>query len=155
MVGFSNGPALSLTTASPNHSKTGPFKIQTFLSGFQMVLTKRQPFVLISNEWASGFQIPLEIWTICNPTSVQPFKILTWLVFRWLLYLKRVKIRTVPTTFIFVQFLFNNNTRQQTEAREDLRCPWCTLNCMELYPLLKHLKLSHPRYEQCKTVLNT
>ena len=47
---------------------------------------------------------------------------------------------------IVYQFLYNNNTRQQTEAREDLHCPWCTLNCMELYALLKHLKLSHPRF---------
>ena len=43
---------------------------------------------------------------------------------------------------IVYQFLYNNNTRQQTEAREDLHCPWCTLNCMELCALLKHLKLS-------------
>ncbi len=47
---------------------------------------------------------------------------------------------------IVYQFLYNNNSRQQTEAREDLHCPWCYLNCMELYSLLKHLKLSHPRF---------
>ncbi|XP_077980305.1 polycomb protein suz12-like [Glandiceps talaboti] len=47
---------------------------------------------------------------------------------------------------IFYQFLYNNNTRQQTEARDDLHCPWCSLNCMELYSLLKHLKLSHSRF---------
>ena len=44
------------------------------------------------------------------------------------------------------QFLYNNNTRQQTEARDDLHCPWCTLNCRRLYSLLKHLKLSHSRF---------
>ena len=44
------------------------------------------------------------------------------------------------------QFLYNNNSRQQTEAREDLHCPWCSLNCMQLYAQLKHLKLSHPRF---------
>lgn len=44
------------------------------------------------------------------------------------------------------QFLYNNNTRQQTEARDDLHCPWCTLNCRKLYSLLKHLKLSHNRF---------
>ncbi|KAG9343884.1 hypothetical protein JZ751_013271 [Albula glossodonta] len=43
-------------------------------------------------------------------------------------------------------FLYNNNTRQQTEARDDLHCPWCTLNCRKLYSLLKHLKLSHSRF---------
>lgn len=44
------------------------------------------------------------------------------------------------------QFLYNNNSRQQTEAREDLHCPWCSLNCLELFALLKHLKLTHPRF---------
>ncbi|CAB1344694.1 unnamed protein product [Coregonus sp. 'balchen'] len=43
-------------------------------------------------------------------------------------------------------FLYNNNTRQQTEARDDLHCPWCTLNCRKLYSLLKHLKQSHSRF---------
>ena len=47
---------------------------------------------------------------------------------------------------VLVQFLYNNNTRQQTEARDDLHCPWCTLNCSKLYSLLKHLKLSHSRF---------
>ncbi|XP_051986327.1 polycomb protein suz12-B-like isoform X2 [Xyrauchen texanus] len=47
---------------------------------------------------------------------------------------------------IFYQFLYNNNTCQQTEARDDLHCPWCTLNCRKLYSLLKHLKLSHSRF---------
>ena len=47
---------------------------------------------------------------------------------------------------IVYQFLYNNNSRQQTEAREDLHCPWCSLNCLTLYGLLKHLKLSHPRF---------
>ena len=49
-------------------------------------------------------------------------------------------------TRIVYQFLYNNNSRQQTEAREDLHCPWCSLNCLQLYSLLKHLKLSHPRF---------
>ena len=49
-------------------------------------------------------------------------------------------------TRIVYQFLCNNNSRQQTEAREDLHCPWCSLNCLTLYGLLKHLKLSHPRF---------
>ncbi|KAM4535480.1 polycomb protein suz12-B-like [Fundulus diaphanus] len=47
---------------------------------------------------------------------------------------------------IFYQFQYNNNTGQQTEARDDLHCPWCTLNCRKLYSLLKHLKLSHSRF---------
>ena len=47
---------------------------------------------------------------------------------------------------IVYQFLYNNNSRQQTDARNDLQCPWCALSCLELYALLKHLKLSHPRF---------
>ncbi|XP_055925307.1 polycomb protein SUZ12-like isoform X2 [Argiope bruennichi] len=47
---------------------------------------------------------------------------------------------------IFYQFLYNNNTRQQTEARDDFQCPWCRVNCIELYCLLKHLKLCHSRF---------
>ncbi|XP_056256673.1 polycomb protein suz12-B-like isoform X1 [Seriola aureovittata] len=47
---------------------------------------------------------------------------------------------------ILYQFQYNHNTRQQTEARDDLHCPWCTLNCRKLYSLLKHLKLSHSRF---------
>lgn len=47
---------------------------------------------------------------------------------------------------IIYQFLYNNNSRQQTEACEDMHCPWCSLNCMSLYPLLKHLKLCHSRF---------
>ncbi|XP_057673158.1 polycomb protein suz12-B-like [Corythoichthys intestinalis] len=51
-----------------------------------------------------------------------------------------------PKLRIFYQFQYNNNSRQQTEARDDLHCPWCTLNCRKLYSLLKHLKLSHSRF---------
>jgi len=47
---------------------------------------------------------------------------------------------------IVYQFVYNNNSRQQTEACDDLLCPWCSLNCNELYVLLKHLKLCHSRF---------
>ncbi|KAG8314562.1 Polycomb protein suz12 [Homalodisca vitripennis] len=47
---------------------------------------------------------------------------------------------------IVYQFLYNNNSRQQTEACEDLHCPWCSLDCTTLYCLLKHLKLCHSRF---------
>ncbi|KAG5896349.1 hypothetical protein JTB14_005827 [Gonioctena quinquepunctata] len=47
---------------------------------------------------------------------------------------------------IVYQFVYNNNSRQQTEACEDLHCPWCSLNCNQLYVLLKHLKLCHSRF---------
>lgn len=47
---------------------------------------------------------------------------------------------------IIYQFIYNNNSRQQTEACEDLHCPWCSINCNQLYTLLKHLKLCHARF---------
>ncbi|OWR55530.1 polycomb protein suz12-B [Danaus plexippus] len=47
---------------------------------------------------------------------------------------------------IIYQFLYNNNSRQQTEACDDLHCPWCSLDCGALYSLLKHLKLCHSRF---------
>ncbi|XP_046873302.1 polycomb protein suz12-B-like isoform X4 [Hypomesus transpacificus] len=59
---------------------------------------------------------------------------------------ENISMETQQKLRIFYQFLYNNNTRQQTEARDDLHCPWCTLNCRKLYSLLKHLKLSHSRF---------
>lgn len=47
---------------------------------------------------------------------------------------------------VYYQFMYNNNTQQQTESREDFYCPWCQLNCMTIYGLMKHLKLCHPRF---------
>ncbi|ODM96089.1 Polycomb protein suz12-A [Orchesella cincta] len=48
---------------------------------------------------------------------------------------------------VIYQFMYGNNSQQQTESHDDLRCPWCSLNCMLLYSLMKHLKLCHPRYQ--------
>ncbi|ELU03450.1 hypothetical protein CAPTEDRAFT_227135 [Capitella teleta] len=47
---------------------------------------------------------------------------------------------------VFYQFLFNNSVKQQTEAKEDMRCPWCVMQCSTLYSLLKHLRLCHSRF---------
>lgn len=47
---------------------------------------------------------------------------------------------------VVYQFVYNNNSKQQTEPCEDLHCPWCSVNCLNLYSLLKHLKLCHPRF---------
>ncbi len=54
--------------------------------------------------------------------------------------------RIQPALRVFYQFIYNNNTRQQTEAREDFYCPWCSINCVRLYSLLKHLKTCHSRF---------
>lgn len=47
---------------------------------------------------------------------------------------------------IVYQFIYNNNSRQQTEPCDDMHCPWCSLDCITLYSLLKHLKLCHARF---------
>lgn len=48
-------------------------------------------------------------------------------------------------TKILYHFLYKHNTRIIT-SKSDTECPFCSLNCMELYSLLKHLKLNHPRF---------
>ncbi|XP_066993740.2 polycomb protein suz12-B [Anabrus simplex] len=58
----------------------------------------------------------------------------------------KVAKKEEPRLQIVYQFLYNNNSRQQTEACEDLTCPWCSLDCVSLYALLKHLKLCHSRF---------
>lgn len=57
-------------------------------------------------------------------------------------------VKMVSTPFqIVYQFLYSNNSRQQTEPHKDFHCPWCPkLDCVNLYSLLKHLKLCHPRF---------
>ncbi|KAK7590161.1 hypothetical protein V9T40_001774 [Parthenolecanium corni] len=48
---------------------------------------------------------------------------------------------------IIFQFLYSNNSRQQTEPYRGYNCPWCPkLDCLNLYSLLKHLKLCHARF---------
>ena len=46
---------------------------------------------------------------------------------------------------VFYHFMYKDKTRQQTQAQEDKRCPWCRLNCVKLYSLLKHLRCCHFR----------
>lgn len=54
---------------------------------------------------------------------------------------------------IVYQFLYSNNSRQQTEPHKDCFCPWCPkLDCLNLYALLKHLKLCHARFTFVYTV---
>jgi len=38
---------------------------------------------------------------------------------------------------IFFQFMYNSDTQQQTEVRTDLNCPWCMINCLNVYGLVK------------------
>lgn len=51
--------------------------------------------------------------------------------------------RSDPTVF---NFMYNKNTLQQTELKVNSICPWCSLDCNHLYPLLKHMSLCHPRF---------
>ena len=93
-------------TCGPNHLKTGQFCLD-----FKWFLTKWQPFVQISNGWASSFQTPFEIQTIYKPTSNLPFKIHVSLNFRSPLY--QQGLRTLPViqillkTHLWEQSFFN------------------------------------------------
>lgn len=57
-----------------------------------------------------------------------------------------------PSSKVFFNFLYSNNTLQQTEARDGLVCPWCGLSCKKIYSLLKHMSLCHPRFQFTYTV---
>ena len=50
-----------------------------------------------------------------------------------------------PKATIF-NFLYNKNTLQQTELKHNHVCPWCSLDCKQLYSQLKHMSLCHPRF---------
>ncbi|KAK7506587.1 hypothetical protein BaRGS_00002062 [Batillaria attramentaria] len=58
--------------------------------------------------------------------------------------------QSTPRKRLRLQYIFQYGNgemmRQQTEVREDLRCPWCSLLCPTLFGLLKHLRLTHPRF---------
>ena len=68
--GFNNG-----CSYSPNHSKTGPYEIQTFWLDFKWFLTKWQPFVQNSNGWAWDFRSHSKSITMLDPSYFQPVKI--------------------------------------------------------------------------------
>lgn len=56
-----------------------------------------------------------------------------------------VKLYDIASRIIY-RFIYNNNSSQQTEAYDNFNCPWCNMNCIALYSLMKHLKLCHPRF---------
>ena len=73
-----NGWALPMAIAIvPTFQNMDYSKSRRFCPDFKWLLTKWLPFIRISNSWASEFQIPFEIQTICNPTSFEPFEIQT------------------------------------------------------------------------------
>lgn len=47
--------------------------------------------------------------------------------------------------YIF-QFIVNQSIKQRMEERSDFVCPWCSVNCIRMYSLMKHLKLCHARF---------
>uniref|UniRef100_A0AAY4APD7 Polycomb protein VEFS-Box domain-containing protein n=1 Tax=Denticeps clupeoides TaxID=299321 RepID=A0AAY4APD7_9TELE len=119
---FSQGPTLQFTlrwTGDPNDPSTAPVAKPLSTRNSETSTTENKPRTLRSAPMVSTSIQTRKEQSLCEP---------------------RQKLR------IFYQFLYNNNTRQQTEARDDLHCPWCTLNCRKLYSLLKHLKLSHSRF---------
>eukprot|EP01137_Pigoraptor_chileana_P026954 Opistho-2@8941 len=47
---------------------------------------------------------------------------------------------------VFFNFMYSANSLKRTEAQRDKRCPWCAMNCRDVYGLLRHLTLSHSRF---------
>lgn len=54
------------------------------------------------------------------------------------------RVDPVAKSYVF-QFVVSKSLKQRTQERTDFICPWCSLDCLQLYSLLKHLKLSHAR----------
>ena len=94
------------------------WKSRLFCPNFKWFLTKWQPFVWISNGWASRFQIPFKIPTICNQTAFRPIKIQASSDFRSPLYyrnvnylfyfLRRKKSTTWKTTWLMKKSKFQH-----------------------------------------------
>ncbi|KAJ6647472.1 Polycomb protein Su(z)12 [Pseudolycoriella hygida] len=57
-----------------------------------------------------------------------------------------IEAKSTEKVQIIYQFIYNNNSRQQMEPCDNFCCIWCSLDCMVLYSLLKHLKLCHARF---------
>ncbi|CAM4623721.1 hypothetical protein PO909_005817 [Leuciscus waleckii] len=124
---FSQGPTLQFTlrwTGDPSDPSTAPVAKPLSTRNSDTSTTESRPSTLRPAPVAVKDSVSTSIQTRRELSPCEP----------------RQKLR------IFYQFLYNNNSRQQTEARDDLHCPWCTLNCRKLYSLLKHLKVSHNRF---------
>uniref|UniRef100_A0A673K0H1 Uncharacterized protein n=1 Tax=Sinocyclocheilus rhinocerous TaxID=307959 RepID=A0A673K0H1_9TELE len=124
---FSQGPTLQFTlrwTGDPSDPSTAPVAKPLSTRSSDTSTAESRPSTLRNSPVVAKDLVSTSIQTRSEQSPCEP----------------RQKLR------IFYQFLYNNNTRQQTEARDDLHCPWCTLNCRKLYSLLKHLKLSHSRF---------
>lgn len=57
-----------------------------------------------------------------------------------------VEMLSISSHLIY-RFIYNNNLSQKTETCDTFLCPWCYLNCMNLHPLLMHLRLCHDRFK--------
>ena len=101
----------------------GKTKVQEFINNIQM--TEMDPFPMDTLH-------PLAIDTTMTPPP-------------------SVATPCVQEKLVF-NFLYSNNTLQQTESHGEMRCPWCSLRCGSLYSLLKHMSLSHPRFQYTYTV---
>ncbi|XP_052455309.1 polycomb protein suz12-B [Carassius gibelio] len=121
---FSQGPTLQFTLRWTGDSSTAPVA--------KPLSTRSSDTSTTENRTSTLRNAPVVVKDLVS-TSIQPRR-------------EQSLCEPLQKLRIFYQFLYNNNTRQQTEARDDLHCPWCTLNCRKLYSLLKHLKLSHSRF---------
>ncbi|KAK7939313.1 hypothetical protein WMY93_002639 [Mugilogobius chulae] len=133
---FSQGPTLQFTLRWTNDSSDAPLLPPRNLC---LPGTRHEPGSQPGSQPGVTSENNQETRTIVSPTQ-EPLKPDTQVKKELVSSEPRQKLR------IFYQFQYNHNTRQQTEARDDLHCPWCTINCRKLYSLLKHLKLSHSRF---------
>lgn len=47
---------------------------------------------------------------------------------------------------VIYRFWFNNLLLQQTKPQSDFKCPWCGLDCLQIFSLKHHLKFNHSRF---------
>jgi len=50
-----------------------------------------------------------------------------------------------PCVKVYMQFVYNQMTQQQTQLLEDLQCPWCKIRCHDIKAFVMHQHLCHPR----------
>jgi len=70
-------------------------------------------------------------------------------IFDLINYRKRQDARTngenKPCVKVYMQFVYNKMTQQQTQLLEDLQCPWCKIRCHDIKAFVMHQHLCHPR----------
>ena len=64
-----------------------------------------------------------------------------------------VSNRTEEEELVIYNFVYSNDSVQQTECERSLSCPWCHDNFLAVHSLLYHLSLCHPYFSFSCSVL--